>query len=93
VAWRDRPAEIGDRMLILEKDRPKAMGGHVALDDEPLGEVRQRQHGVRRHSGLKRLEGRLSIVVPEEPLLEERGEGCRNLVVVVDELAIILGEA
>ena len=45
VAGRDRPAEIGDRMLILEEDCPKPMGGRVAFDDELLGEVRQGQHG------------------------------------------------
>jgi hypothetical protein len=93
MAWRDRPAKGGDRVLILEKDRPKAMGGCVALDDEPLGEVRQRQHGGRHHGGLKRLEGRLNVIVPEEPLLEERGEGCRNLAIIVDELAVVPGEA
>jgi hypothetical protein len=71
VAGRDRPAEIGDRMLILEEDCPKPMGGHIAFDDELLGEVRQGQHGGRCHGSLESLEGCHGIVILGEPLLLE----------------------
>jgi hypothetical protein len=58
-------------MLILEEDYPKPMGGRVAFDDELLGEVRQGQHGGRRHGIFERLEGCHGIVVLGEPLLLE----------------------
>ena len=67
VTRRDGPAEVGDRVLLLDEHRPKAVGRGIAFDDEWLGEVWQRQDWGRRDHGLKHLEGRI-VVVPAKPL-------------------------
>jgi hypothetical protein len=56
-------------MVLLQQDCPEAMRGRVALNDEALGEVGQRQHWGRRHGCLERLEGCLGLVVLGKALL------------------------
>jgi hypothetical protein len=80
--------------VLLQQDRPEVVRGRVTLNDEALGEVEQRQHRDRRHDRLERLEGCLGLVVPGKSLLlQQRSEGCRNLAVVLDELAVVPDEA
>jgi hypothetical protein len=69
VPGRDRSAEVGDGVALLDQDRPEAVGGRVALDDEALGEV---GHGEDRGSGdgaLEGLERRLCLGAPGEAIL------------------------
>jgi hypothetical protein len=90
VPRRDRPAEVGDRVLLLDEHRTKPMSGGVALDYELLVEVRKCQHRGRGDSLLERVERSARIVGSSEPLLfEESSEGCSNGVVVVDELTVV----
>lgn len=63
----DRPAEIGNRVLVLDEYGAEPVGRCVAFDDECLGEVGQNQDRRRRDSCLERLECRGRVVVPQEP--------------------------
>ena len=86
----DRPAEIGDRVVLLQQDRTEAVCGGVALHDEDLGEIRQRQHRGRCHGCLECLEGCLGVIIPGKAFLLQQGsEWCRDLAVVVDEFGSI----
>ena len=90
VPRRDRPAEVGDRVLLLDEHRTKPMSGGVALDYELLVEVRKCQHRGRGDTLLECVDRSARIVGSSEPLLfEESSEGCSNGVVVVDELTLV----
>jgi len=90
VAKSDRPAEIGDRMLLLDQHRTEPVRGRVALDNELLREVGQRQDRGRRDGELEGLERSSRVFGPCETLfLQERRKGCRDGAVAVDELAVV----
>lgn len=44
VTWGDGAAEVGHRVLVMDEHHPETMCGGIMLNDEFLGEVRQRQH-------------------------------------------------
>ena len=93
VARSNRPAEVGDGMLVLDEHRPETVCRRVALDDERLGEVGQRQYWRGCHRGLEGRERRGGLLGPDEALLQERGERRRDRAIVVDEFAVVAREA
>jgi hypothetical protein len=93
VTWSHRPTEESNGVALLDKHRTEAVCRSVALYDELLGEVRERQYGCGCHDLLESTEGPRCVVVPSEPLLfQESGEGGCDDVVVVDEFPVVACE-
>ena len=94
MSWRHWPTEVGDRLLIREQHRPKAMSRGITLDDEWPCEVRKSQDGCRGDHGFKGQESHGGLaVLGEAILLEQRRQwGCDGAE-VVDKLAVVSRKA
>ena len=69
VSRRDGPAEVGDRVFLLDEHCPEPVGRRIALDDERFVEVRQGQNQSRGDRGFEGLECRGGVRSPAEPFL------------------------
>jgi len=91
---RHQPAEEGDGVMLLQEDRTEPVRGRIALHHERLGEVGEREHQRCCDRSLERGEGGRGLLGPGESFLAEQGgEGSGDGTVVLDELAVIPGEA
>jgi len=83
------PAEERDGVALLDEHGPKHVGGGVALNDEQLSEVRQREYRGGRHSFLEGAERDSCRIGPSKPLLfqERRERGSHG------ELPVVAGQA
>jgi hypothetical protein len=94
VAGGDGLAKEGDGTVMLMKDGPKSCARRVAVNHElfmEIGELEHRPHGEGVLQLGKSIHGCLGP--PKRLLLEQGGERCCDEAVVVDELAVVLGEA
>ena len=69
VSRHDGPAEVGDRVFLLDEHCPETVGRRIALDDERPVEVRQGQNRSRGDRGFEGLECRGGVDGPAEPFL------------------------
>jgi hypothetical protein len=94
VAWCHWSAEERHRVLTLEKDSPKPIGGGFTLHDEGLGEVRQREDRRCGDCCLEGGEGSAGRLCPGETLLlEQSGQQCCDGAKLLDELAVVPSQA
>jgi hypothetical protein len=78
----------------LDQDRPEAVGGHITLDDEALGEVRHGEDWGSGDGALEGLERRLFLGATSKAiLLEQGGERRDDGAIIVDEFAVVPGQA
>jgi len=94
MAWRGRPAEERQRVLVLEEHCAEPVTGCVALDDEGAVEVGQGENRRRRHGCLEGGESRSSFRCPGEPFLAEEGcQGGGDRAEFPDKLAVVPRQA
>jgi hypothetical protein len=94
VMRRHGPTKECHRALILVQNGAHARPRHVAFDDERLGEVWQLQHRCRCQGRLEGVKRSHRLCCPAECLaLEQLSQGSRDVVVGVNELAVVSHQA
>ena len=93
MAWRDGATEERNRVRVLDEHCAEPVRRRVAFHDKVLGEVRHRQDGGRGDRSLKRVEGRGGCVGLGEAFLEQGGQRRSDGAEIVDEFAIVPGQA
>jgi hypothetical protein len=85
--------EVGDDTIPLMKHDDESRARGVAIDDEPLVEVRHLKECRCHHRPFEELECLLRLVQPLECLtFEEGGERGSHHTISCDELAVVLRE-